>query len=671
MRILLVISILLISTIILNAQKAPVKFGDVSIDQIKMKMYPKDSSAAAVILVDYGQSTIEYNQIKGFQLVYERITRIKVLTKDGLEWGDFSIPLYHDGADQETLSGLKGVTYNLENGKVVESKLKGDGQFKEKFDNNLDYVKFSMPNVKEGCVIEVSYRILSDFIFNFQDWEFQSRIPTVWSEYRANIPEYFGYDKFMQGYLVLTTNEQTSSRGKIVIQSSDRSGTWVVQTTVSSDNIDYEIKNSRWIMENSPAFKPEPFITTPRDYISKINFELSYTKYPNQLIKNYNGSWEDVNKRYAESADFGGEVKGNDFLKKTAEEVIAGLTSEEEKIGAIHNYVRSNFTWDGTNRKFAETSLRKVFDDKKGSSAEINLLLASMLEKIGMDVSPVLISTRNHGFVRQEIAISSQFNYSICVVRLGEKTILLDATEKLLPTGLLPERCLNGKGLVVSKAGHQWVNLTTPLRSKSSISFTGTLTDQGSIAGKVTFDRSGYFAERDRKKYLLKGDAEYVKEKAEQYQIEMNESEFINAKELGSSFKETHSVSMTDKVSVASNLLYLNPMFLWKIDENPFRSEERKYPVDFGSSFEQAYFCQLKLPENYAIDELPQPKAIMLPGNSGKFTYSASVAGNTLNIVNSLQINKSVFVMEEYGTLREFYDQLVAKHAEQIVLKLK
>lgn len=671
MRTLLVVSIILISSFSLSAQKPPIKFGDVPLEQIKMKYYERDSSAAAVILVDYGQSTIEYNQANGFQLFFERITRIKILTKDGLEWGDFSIPLYHDGADQEKLLSLKGVTYNLESGKVVESKLKGDGQFKEKFDNNLDYVKFSMPNVKEGSVIEVSYRIISDFTFNFQDWEFQSRIPTAWSEYRANIPEYFGYDKFMQGYLVLTTNEQTTSRGKITINSSDRSGKYITKTTFSSDNIDYEVNNSRWVMENSPAFKSEPFITTSRDYISKINFELAYTKYPNQPVKNYMGSWEEITKRYVESADFGGEVRGNVFLKKTAEELTAGLTNEEEKIGAIHNYVRSNFTWDGTNRKFAETPLRKVFDDKKGSSAEINLIMASMLEKIGLDVSPVLISTRSHGFVRQEIAISSQFNYSICLVKLGEKNILLDATEKLLPTGLLPERCLNGKGLVVSKAGHQWVNLTTPIRSKSTINFAGSLTDQGSIDGKITIERSGYFAERDRKKYLTKGDADYVKEKAEQYQIEIKESDFVNAKELGTSFKETHSVSIADKVSVASNVLYVNPLFLWRVEENPFRSKERKYPVDFGSSFEQVYFCQLTIPENYAIDELPQPKAIMLPGNSGKFTYSASVAGTTLNIVNSLQINKSVFVMEEYAALREFYDQLVAKQAEQIVLKLK
>jgi hypothetical protein len=36
-----------------------------------------------------------------------------------------------------------------------------------------------------------------------------------------------------------------------------------------------------------------------------------------------------------------------------------------------------------------------------------------------------------------------------------------------------------------------------------------------------------------------------------------------------------------------------------------------------------------------------------------------------------LQVNKSLFMQEEYPDLREFYSLVVAKQAEQIVLKKK
>ncbi len=107
------------------------------------------------------------------------------------------------------------------------------------------------------------------------------------------------------------------------------------------------------------------------------------------------------------------------------------------------------------------------------------------------------------------------------------------------------------------------------------------------------------------------------------------------------------------------------------MEENPFRSEKREYPVDFCSAVEETYLMKLTLPAGYAVDEMPKTKLIALPGNAGKFTYSCAQTGESLTVVSSLLINKNLFTQEEYPHLREFYDQVVAKQAEQIVLKKK
>jgi hypothetical protein len=328
---------------ILYGQKPPIKFGDIPIEDLKMKRFDKDSSAAAIVLADYGESIIEYNLGKeDFELKFERIQRIKILTKDGFEHANFIIPLYHSNGNTEKISGLKAVTYNLENGKVVETKMKNDGIFKEKFDSNIDYTKVTLPNVKEGSIVEITYSVNSDFLFNFQDWEFQTTMPIVLSEYRARIPEYFNYDKYMQGYIALTTNEQTKVPGSINFVTKEREGDKNVHTTFTQQKIDYQEYRFRWVAQNVPAFKPEPYTTSSKDYMSKINFELSYTQFPNQPIKRYMGSWEDINKQFAESEDFLGVVTGNGFLKKTADEITAGITDPEQKVSAITNYVKQN-----------------------------------------------------------------------------------------------------------------------------------------------------------------------------------------------------------------------------------------------------------------------------------------------------------------------------------------
>ena len=664
--------VLAVTSQTLIAQKAPIKFGDIPMEDLKMVTYPKDSSASALILTDFGHSSLTYSQSEGFSLLFERITRIKILSKDGLDWATFSIPLYKDGGANEKLSGLKGASYNLENNKVVETKMKNDAVFKEKATENLDIVKVTLPGVKVGSVIEISYKVMSDFLFHFQDWEFQSTIPTRWSEYRATIPEYYNYDKYTQGYIPLTIVEEVEAPNSITLTSSERQSFGAVNTQFNTDRIEYKEKRSRWAVQDVPAFRAEPFITTPKDYILKINFELAYKKFPGRPIEPIMGSWADLNKQYSESEHFGKEITGNGFLKKTVEEITAGLSAPEQKISAINNYVKQNVEWNGYSFKFTDAPLRKILDEKKGSSADINLLLGSMLEKAGFDVSPVLLSTRDHGFVRETVPISSQFNYVVCLVKLNDKMVLLDATDKLLPTGTLPERCLNGNGFVIAKDGaFRWVSLKSAVKSRKFYHADLAVNDAGELRGKFTVDQTGYYAQLGRKRFLSKGEGEYVKEMIDSRSWVVDKSEFKNSKEISESFKELHDVVISDHAVATDGLIYINPFIDLQEKANPFKLEKREYPVDYGSPIEKLYMCKISIPDGYAVDELPKSIMLKLPDNSAKYLYHATQTGNTISLTSNLQINNSLFTQEEYPHLREFYTQLIAKQAEQIVLKKK
>ena len=95
----------------------------------------------------------------------------------------------------------------------------------------------------------------------------------------------------------------------------------------------------------------------------------------------------------------------------------------------------------------------------------------------------------------------------------------------------------------------------------------------------------------------------------------------------------------------------------------------REYPVDFSSPFEKIYLSQIAIPENFVVEDLPDRKVISLPDNAARFTFNIANNGNTIIITSNLSINKSLFVQSEYQNLREFYNQIVAMQAEQIVLK--
>lgn len=135
--------------------------------------------------------------------------------------------------------------------------------------------------------------------------------------------------------------------------------------------------------------------------------------------------------------------------------------------------------------------------------------------------------------------------------------------------------------------------------------------------------------------------------------------------------KEVYQVKMSEHIQSAGTTMYVNPLFAYRLESNPFQSETRAYPVDYGSPEDQLFMLKLTIPNGWTAEELPQPKVLVLPANGARYTYSISQNGNVISVMSQLSINKPLWSFEEYKPLRDFYIQVVAKQAEQIVLKKK
>ncbi len=127
----------------LIAQKAPVKFGSLDKADLEMMVYDYDTSASAVVLCDYG-----FFSTTTFQ--FTRTLRVKILKKEGTKWGDWLFYI-----DEDT--PIKGITYNLVNGEIVETKLKSESVYRERVYENYYRTRIAMPNVSAGSVIDIQY----------------------------------------------------------------------------------------------------------------------------------------------------------------------------------------------------------------------------------------------------------------------------------------------------------------------------------------------------------------------------------------------------------------------------------------------------------------------------------------------------------------------------------
>ncbi|MCB0688878.1 MAG: DUF3857 domain-containing protein [Saprospiraceae bacterium] len=648
----------------------PVKNDEIQ-EALEMNSYAKDTTASAVIISDQGRSYFNFNHPRfGLELVFERKILVKIFDADGYSWADINIPLYIGETYEEDVVDLKGFTYNLVNGKTEKTKLSKESIFREETSDHWKQVKVTMPDVREGSVFELNYKVSSPFIFNLQSWTFQKSIPAIRSEYQAEIPEYFQYNKNVRGYFPISDHQTDSRLSALTQYKSNRDNHIVGTGQTSTSSVNFVENIEKWTAYDIPAFKDEPYMTDADNFKTAVTFELAYTKFPNAPAENYTTTWEAINQKLMESDDFGDALDRTGFLKNYMPEVIGSASTEEEKLLNIYRYVRGKVKWNETNSLFTSEKLKSVLEKGSGNSADINLLLLAMLRESGIKAYPVAISTRNHGMIFPTSPTITSFNYLVVGVPNNDQYLLIDATEPYAPLGLLPYRCLNGSGRLIDEKGGKWIDVSSqPDKEKTITEYTIDI-DEESISGNhshVYYDQAAYAF---RNQFFSDDGSAFQKEMEEKVPgLEISKVTYEKMDDLAENPSVLCDITLNDCLTEAGDLIYFIPMFFDAMKSNPFKLEKRDYPVDYGTQIDDFYFSKINLPEGYVVESIPEEISIVLPNRAAEYIYSAKAVGNMLTLRSQLKINHAIFTAEHYADLKNFYDLIVKKQSEQVVIK--
>ncbi|MGO4771660.1 DUF3857 domain-containing protein [Flavobacterium sp. W22_SRS_FK3] len=659
------LTLLLFITSKITAQEF--KLGKVSIAELEQKVHPKDSSAVAAIIFEKGQNTFEYNQDHGFTMDLEIITRIKIYKKEGYDWATKEIKYYTNGSSKERVYLTDANTYNLVNGKIERTKLKSDGEFDKEINKYWSQKVFTMPNVKEGCIVEFRYILKTANIGSPRDWSFQNKIPVNYSEYKMNVPEYFVYNTNLKGYITPKVSEEKMTRQ---IPYSYREGTGgVISSSTSHEKLEFLETTTTFLAENLPAIKEEHFVNNIDNYTATLAQELSMTKYPNSPSKLYSTDWNAVAKTIYEYDDFGAELNRTGYFENDLKAVLVGVNTNEEKILVILNYVKSHVKWDEYYGYSCDKGVKKAYQEKTGNIAEINLMLTAMLRYAGLPANPVLVSTRSNGIPL--FPNRTAFNYVIAAVETLNGNILLDATDKFSIPNILPLRALNWQGRLIRKDGTSEEVDLMPRKVSNNTVFVNYVVDaDGKVAGKVRRQYTDYNAMIFRNSiYGIKEHAYLEKLENENNKIVVSEYSRSNEKEILLPTIETFSFKGDNLSETIGGKIYLNPMLFFANTENYFKQETREYPVDFSYPFLDKYNVTINIPEGFTIETLPEPAIVKMEDDLGVFKFNIVANGSLLQLSISHQINEAIVSTDKYEMLKEYYKAMIAKETEKIVLK--
>lgn len=657
-------AILITATSMVSAQDF--KFGKVSKAELSEKVYSKDSAAVAAVL--YRSKKVRYHYVtgNGFEIITEVHGRIKIYKKEGFDYATISERLYKRGATKESLNGLKAFTYNLENGSVVKQKMDKSGVFSTSLSKNRNEKKFTLPNLKEGSVIEFQYKINSPFAYNIDEIVLQYDIPIKNQEVSISTPEYFTFKPLMKGYIFVKP-EYSAKSGKINFSSKTRSK-GPGGTTFSQDQVDYRISTTDYKMTDVPALKEEPYVNDMDNYRSAVKYELQYVQYPQQIRESYTTSWETVVKKIYESESFGAQLKMNKYHKDDLAILMSSTNSNSELIAAIFLHVKKRMTWNSMYGYYVDKGVKTAYKEKSGNIADINLMLTSMLQTAGLDANPVLVSTRGHGVPM--FPTREGFNYVVASVQLDGSTVLLDATNKYTKPNLLPTRALNWYGKLIKKdATFSTLNLIPQNTSKENTNMSVQLMANGEIQGKLRKTHADYNAYVFRNNYGSVNEDDYL-EKLENKNdgMEISDYSITNKNTIGKAVMESYAFNLDNQADVVGDKIYFSPLFHMTMKENPFKLEERNYPIDFTYPWQDRYILNILLPEGYEITSKPEDINLVLADNKGGFKYKIVENGKTLQIMVDLKINQAVMSQQFYGDIKELFKNAVEKQTEKVVL---
>lgn len=648
-RFILCVAALVTMIIQMSAQTVTLnkRFGKVSKEELEMTEYKPDSAAVAVVLYENRNIQVDLSAGGAFVKDVDVHMRIKILKEEGTEWGDFSVMKYVSQSVPEIVTGIEVVTYNLENDKVVPTKMSREFIYTEDVSSSFQKISFYAQDVKVGSVIEMKYSIHSDRFWEIDDVYFQKTIPVNWVESQVSIPGFFTFNKKLHGSLPVQYDSKLEPKNLFGYQ--------------------YEMVVDKFVAVELPAFKYEPYIYYPRQYFSFVTYDIRSLRLPGMDTKYYGVSWDDVDNTYVNS-----QIMTRFRAQCQFKEQVAALPEEGtdiEKIASAVSLVKDNVAWDEKYKVFPEP-VGQVVKARSGSNADINCLIAGCLREMGYTVDMVLVKMRSSGML---LDFQPERNpYDTFILRVtgsdGSQYYLDGGSPHGYINVLPPDLLVTNARLVRPNVPGEWVDLTRLTRNGTTMTVATTLTDDLRLSGEYTCKETGNTSYSTKESYSESDDEQdYISEIETDLAIEIDDITFGQMKEYSSSSQTEY--KFHKDLDASGDFVYINPFLVKFHSADTFQSLQREFPIDFPFTYSLTYIFTFTIPEGYAVDQIPENRIFKFQPLASTARCSCTVNGNTVQMVYNFSQNKMMCGPEYYQDIRSYWKLLADIYDVVLVLK--
>lgn len=608
---------------------------------LELRQCAFEPDADAMKLYDILETEFEMATMYPFQRTTRKV-RIKIFNEKGYKHANVRIP-YFSKKGTAKIKNLEATIYNLENGKIKKDMLNRWDFFKDKAADFVGMVNFTYPGLKPGSIIEYSYTTVENNIIYFPPWFIQDEIPVGTTVRIYHAP---ADTKIFERPIGIDSVDKTLEYVK-----SDR------------------FQQLTYWRKDVPSFKPEPFMSAEADYLIRLTFHvLPYGGTYKGNRGSSNDVWEAGGKSLLNSYLFTRQVRS---VIPGTEKIIDSAKSmpvKKDRIRYIYNRLKSIIPPKVEQTTSAE-DLAEAWNNKSGTSSEINLILMNLLLQSEVPCIPLLVSTREHGKVNKDFPSLGQLN-GVDILAVDSPSIyLLDASLKYQSFETPPINILNREAFLLSTDSMQWVMITDnrPLLRKS-VNIFSDLTEDGKIEGSGTIQ---YY---DYAKTLMLDSSVHEETDKDEKSLDKKEVDLkiLSVTRENADMSDeplTEQVEFVYEPSSDGPFLSINPQILTKRIKSPFVAEKRYTDIDMGCNQQLVLNFQVHLPPGYSVESLPKNILMRAPDSSFLFVANYSADRENIYISQLFETRRAIFSKEEYPGIQDFFSRMYGLMSEEIILK--
>ncbi len=504
---------------------------------------------------------------------------------------------------------------------------------------------FYLPRVTANCVVEYEYQLRLRTLLYWSDWFFQSDLPCLYSAYTLAVPR--GFDFRMK---VLNCHLEPK--------------------------IDFRSDKQVFLWErfDNPAVSKEVLMPPAADSVCRLVFSPLDFDFDGRTYSCR--TWNDVAAWYGRISQSGMEPSPK--IADLALGLTHGLDASPAKIEAIFNYLREHVRYVAVAigvGAYQPHPPAEVLEYGYGDCKDMTSLTISLLQAIGIEAYPALLSTRSHRSLLPAVPSVKQFDHVVVAVPRNGVYFWLDPACRNCRFGQLPFEDQGASALVVKPGEGELVAIpeTAEEENVTSTFWEIKLNSDGSSAAhlllaatgqeELAFRASlaelkpqarrealtGYLSSWFSDPYLVRSEFDGFDEKDSSVSIE---ADFLSG---------GYGVAQGEKHFLPVNLNTQNYLGVM------FPHEQRANPVSFDYRFKNQDQIKIVVPTQFEIGELPG--AVRLDEPFGLFESTYSAEGDTI-IHNRFFVRRQLLVpVEQYPQLKEFYDRAAQEDAARIILR--